>query len=300
MTTILIDLEVLSSVPFGALRSSWSLRPTKSLMRMNLTRLNRRQQKLPNPKLPRKPRARPLTKEHPSNAESRHYKEAKFKVQLTTRNTGRPFVPELVTPKSESNGLWVLKQSESWASGFRSKKIERRFPYIDFDGRIHATTICRWRCSNIQLLASIAATVFKRLWGNFRKFDFRKRPKPNTLFEVSMVYALTNDDYWFSRTLEILKRGLKVRNHLYYRIHKLDEHTKVLFDQACQNALWFQSRTRKPSRATSTRLIRCGKKSDTSCLPWPFGHVTNDFSINRKLKDWGSVFTPTSQSTSYH
>lgn len=199
-------------------------------------------------------------------------------------------------PKSKPpKGLVSFKESENWCIGIRSAKTLRLFPYIDKKGRIHATSVCSWKCSSPQLFASICSTVFKRLMGKYKHYHYKARPRPNDLFKIAVIYSITNDDYWFQRTEELLKRRPTVVEHLYSRKMKLDDNTKVLYDQALKNALWFQSRAKRSTRCRvscpqSTFVVSDGRPQRQKA---PQSSVT-DYSINKMVKDWAKVYTPSS------
>lgn len=215
-------------------------------------------------------------------------------VSFERRKHAVQYIPQHFSSRPERHPLVAFKDSEVWSHGLNSKRVRRAVPYIDKRGFIHAITLCTWVSTAPQLLATITATVFKRLTRKFRHYSFRERPKPNDLFKVALLYSLTSDDYWFTRTLEILKRTPKVLSHLYRKTHKLDANTKVLYDQACQNALWFQSRVRKPNRVHCPKLncLMCLKRPNLCHMaPYGPGSPATDYSVMKNLKSWAEIFS---------
>jgi hypothetical protein len=212
-------------------------------------------------------------------------------VDFKDRASSVLFIPPSYPSTPKPDGLSVYKVSERWAPNYRSSKIWRVVPYVDRAGQIHSIGISRWKCSAIQLFATIVATVFKRLWGIFRYVSYRERVKPNDLFKIALIYTLTNNDYWFRRTLEILKRMPKVGRHLYRATKQLDANTKVLYDQACKSALWFQSRVRKPNYAKCPKISGLERREMRQPPNGTVSH-TSDYSINLSLKRWADVYTP--------
>jgi hypothetical protein len=213
-------------------------------------------------------------------------------VDFKDRQKSVVFVPPSYPSVPKADGFAAYKVSERWATGLRSACRWRIVPYIDRLGQIHSTAISRWRCTGTQLMATIVSTVFKRLQGRYRHYIFKLRPKPNDLFKIAMIYTLTNDDYWFRRTLEILNRSRDVGKHLYRKLMQLDANTKVLYDQACKNALWFQSRIRKPNH------VKCPQIFDLACHERKhlahkgLSSFVSDYSVNLSLKLWADVYTP--------
>jgi hypothetical protein len=221
-----------------------------------------------------------------------HVRKDKMAVNFNVRASSHVFVPP-DCPSKLPPGVVRTKVSEKWAPGLRSAKVTRLVPYIDKKGQIHATSVCSWKCSSLQLFATICATVYKRLWGKYLHHRKWEKPKPNDLFKIAVLYSLTNDDYWFRRTEELLQRTSSVTKHIYRRKMKLDDNTKVLYDQALKNALWFQSRVRKPNRVSCPQYSVVERDGRRTCPRAPASSVT-DYSINYMIKEWAKVYTPTS------
>jgi hypothetical protein len=207
-------------------------------------------------------------------------------------SSGKPkgvsYQPEIIPNHPKSNGLVRFKISEKWFPSARSSRVCRKVPFIDHRGCIHSASVGVWMCTSQQLLATITSTIFKRLRSVEMKKPRKKRVKFDLLFKVSLTYALTLDTYWFIRALELLKRNNSraLLNH-YYRKH-MGSNKRFLFDQACQNALWLQSRALVPraipthDRLIASYLQRSGAKAV------PTFAVT--LQLNNELFNWGQVF----------
>lgn len=217
-------------------------------------------------------------------------------MDFVSRKNSSVFRPRYLPNTPKSDGLVVFKVSQRWSQGLKSKRTERIVPYIDKRGLIHATAVCSWNCTAPQLFATILSTVFQRLSRNFRHYCYRDRPTPNDLFKVALVYTITNDDYWFLRSLEIFKRSRPILSHLYRKIKQLDAENKVLYDQAFCNALWFQSRVHFVNRVSCPYNTVVFRDRRTQFLPFmACRSPVTDYSINKMIKDWGSVYTPSFQ-----
>jgi len=255
-----------------------------------LLRLEKERTRRPLPQTgtgPRGPKKKP--EPPPGRSYSREIQEEKKVVDFTKRLNDAQYDPPNYPRFPPADPLVAFKVSEKWSHGIRSERVLRNVPYIDRRGLIYNTAACSWLCTGPQLLATITATVYKRLLTRFRHYNYKCRPNTDDLFKIALCYSLTNNDYWFLRSLEIVKRSRSPRSHLYRFIHKLDANTKVIYDQACKNARWFKSRVGSPNRVTSpynsfvARNERCTPPKRT-------GSSVSDYSINYRMKEWATLF----------
>jgi len=201
---------------------------------------------------------------------------------------------ELVTscvPKNKPtpNGLVRFKESSRWYSGAHFWKKWHGVPFIDRSGQIYAIALARWHTESPKLFATILSTVFKRLRGkNFRLYR-KKRANLDTLYEISAIYTVTNNDWFFRRCHEMLSRGLisQLRKFLYwYKRNKLSKTNRFLLDQSRFACLWLQSRSDFcPSRERS-HPIKKGCRSKTN----PGWDVNEGQRFAAAMREWANVF----------
>jgi len=235
---------------------------------------------------------RPRKKKSPSSrGKTRNECNSDLKISVHPSSLdpkGKEYIPELIPNHPKSNGLVRFKVSERWFPFARSSRVSRKVPFIDYRGCIHSTSVGVWICTSHQLLATIASTVFKRL----RKVEVRKPKKKRTkldlLFKVSLLYAITLDSYWFMRALELLKRNNSkaLMSHYYHKL--MGSNKRFLFDQACQNALWFQSRALVPRVIPTHEHLIALYQRRSGAKAVPTFAVT--LQLNKELFDWGQVF----------
>jgi len=218
-------------------------------------------------------------------------------VDFMPRPTASVFKPPHFSGIPEPFGLANFKVSQIWSRGLKSARTTRIVPYIDRKGLIHATACCTWTSTAPQIFATILSTVYKRLWGRFSHYEYRARPKPNDLFKIALLYTITNDDYWYLRAYEICIRSRPVLKHLYRKYKQLDDNTKVLYDQALKNALWFQSRIRKPNHVSCPNTFVVCDRRKIFCSQGALLSSVTDYSINLTMKVWGSIYTPSLQTS---
>lgn len=183
-------------------------------------------------------------------------------VSVRLRPPGSPgwseYNAEIVPKTPNHNGLVRFRNSLRWCGGSSAGQRWHHIPYIDHVGQIHATSVARWYCTAPQLLATITSTVHKRLWGRTRKGPIKSRVKSGLLYKIAQVYAITNDDSFFRRSLCMLvrRRYKELGKFVYYKIKHLDANNRFLYDQVLYGALWFQSRQdRCPGRELSNQMI---------------------------------------------
>jgi len=237
---------------------------------------------------------RPRKKKSPSVRDvSRNECNSDFKISVYQSSTldskAKEYTPELIPNHPKSNGLVRFKISERWFPSARSSRVSRKVPFIDYQGRIHSTSIGVWMCTSQQLLATITSTVFKRL----RKVEMKKPKKKRTsldlLFKISLLYSIELDTYWFTRCLELLKRNnSKALLSHYYRRLKVGSNKRFLFDQACKNALWLQSRALVPRVIPTPSQLAVSHQRSSGPKGVLMFSVT--LQLNKELFNWGQVF----------
>jgi len=203
---------------------------------------------------------------------------------------GQAYKPVRVLDSPKSNGLVRFKISTRWFQFARSKQVLRAVPFIDYRGFIHSVSVCYWKCTSPQLFATILSTVYKRLKAGERKVIFKYRVKPKQLFEIALLYTITLDSYWLTRTLEILKRrksGVLAR-HIYWKKTNVGSNKRFLFDQASLNALWLQSRVHAPRVTPTPNALILKYQARTPHNVAPLWSVTS--CLNRFMYDWSLPF----------
>jgi hypothetical protein len=250
-----------------------------------------------NPRVPRKI-GRSRKKKTPSSRPVSGRNECLSANRILVRNLapsdkrGQAFVPYKVQDRPKSNGLVRFKQSLAWMQFSRSKKALRAVPFIDHRGFIHSVAVCYWKCTSPQLFATILSTVYKRLHAGERKVIFKYRVKPKLLFEIALLYTITLDSYWLTRTMELLKRrNLAVLvKHIYWKKNNVGSNKRFLFDQASLNALWLQSRVFAPRVTPTPNALILKYQARVPLNVAPLWSVTS--CLNRFMYDWACAFSP--------
>lgn len=214
-------------------------------------------------------RVRPPQLEKPLSASSRNYCVRSLDERPNVRflqTGGEVYEAPTLSLHPSSNGLVRFKESKRWYISAYARRMYN-VPYIDYCGRIHATTVGRWYCEPEQLFATLVATVYKRLVGNCARNNLKKRrPRNDLLFQASLLYVIKKDSSFFLRVLCMLSRRqyTELRKYLCFVKHRLDANKRFLYGQACQSASWLQHRTRRPSGRTErdkSRLDDCASRS---------------------------------------
>jgi len=161
-------------------------------------------------------------------------------------------VPKRVKEKTPRCPSMIFKVSTSWIPDYNTAcRRVIPIPFVNQVGKISPHTVCEWRCHPLQAVASMSATVFKRIQRMVLK---RHGPKfafaiSQLLFEVSVAYVVSLNDWIIDRVLGVLrtKRKLKiVRSLLNVFITKLDADQRFVLRQACSQAHWLTSRSKRP------------------------------------------------------
>jgi len=194
-------------------------------------------------------------------------------------------VPKQVVPC----GMTRFKNSEKWYKGCHLNKRWHTIPFIDRAGRIYATSLGVWKCTPAQLLATITSTVFKRLWSRRRYQSPKIRDSFDTLFNVSALYAITNDDSFFQRCSEMAKRPLvrQLRNYVYFYKTKLGKSKRLLFDQLRFACLWLQSRSYLCRNRECPTRSKKDPETSHPALKWD-AEVRRSFAV--EVNTWATVY----------
>lgn len=209
-------------------------------------RKKRRTTKRSNPLIGRPRQPRTKTPRHQMS--NTCYREERISVRMVDsqlpKRSWEPYQYGAFPRNPASNGLVRFRTSEKWFPGI--PKRDYSVPFIDEWGHIHALSLGTWRCSPVQLFATICSTVYKRLRNITRTQYRKKRCNLDCLFKISLIYTITNDDSFFRRCLSMIQRmDRNIRKFVYYNLHKMDANRRFLVDQVRNCALWFQSRARK-------------------------------------------------------
>lgn len=183
---------------------------------------------------------------------------------LSTRYGNMRWQPEVVSkrnPSAITHPNYVYKLSSAWFEHSSLEKPKKyALPYIETCGRISNSTLYYWTCKPSTCVASIVATVHKKLLQlMIRRWKKKAFKLSHLLLRCATYYVFTKNDYFLNRLLALLrfKRSGRKRSKdlvLFYE-SKLDENTRFVIRQVWINqADWLKSRAERP-RAQSKSIV---------------------------------------------
>lgn len=144
-----------------------------------------------------------------------------------------------VTTQSRALGTKLMR-SERWCPGVDSKNRLRVIPYIMKSGHISGSSLLTWKCTAAQWFATTVRAVIERIRHRNVVMKRSKYKKQRHLTEIALFYVLTNSDQLLERLLCCHRRGF--RSLITYLKNTLDDKMRFCYDQALQDALWFELR----------------------------------------------------------
>lgn len=218
------------------------------------------------------------------------------RILSTPKKGWTEFPIEQVPKQPGQNGLVRFKLSDRWHRGVHLERSNYLIPFIDRTGITHATSVARWRCDPAQLLATTISTISKRLRNICR--PYQKRPTPDQLFRVAAVYAITNDDSFYRRCLEMISRSLTVplRKFVYrYEKRKMGTTNRFLYDHVRFASKWFQSRVDKCPLREIPKRSENHRHSET-----PIEEVSEGRRFAVCVSAWADIFRDVRPATETH
>jgi len=159
-----------------------------------------------------------------------------------------PFVEEK-NPRSRE-GLY-FRNSVRWVEG-ESSNEEMHLPYIDRLGRYTGLTQARWHCDHRTHIATVTATVFRRLKSyalRHNKMHIVERNQ-DRLVRASFLYAATSNNYLWDRVLhfsrDLLERGTLIHKTVLKFLCKADDYIRFVYSHVCSQTKWLSFRAERP------------------------------------------------------
>jgi hypothetical protein len=216
--------------------------------------------------------------------------------------------PGLLPKDPVSTRLFRFKSGKDLTS---VKEVERLFavPYVDDDGMISTAILGYWKTSPSNFLGSLTSTIYDRVCQKFRHKVSRKkfRRKDSFILQACLHYAITLNDYQFTRVLHCLYKDRKNARSLLYRYTcNMNPHFRFFHAMMCYNIKWLQSRGRSRPASKgfdfmntryffSPRFHKMKTKTRKKCVQqfsehWNFFHVREDSEhLNVKEEEFNSV-----------
>jgi hypothetical protein len=183
-----------------------------------------------------------------------------------------------------------VKSSKRWLECGPSASGWLPLPHIDQRGKFTGNSQCLWQCSPHQWLATVTATISKRLSCYARRHNkgYICSRYLGTICKVAGYYALTKNSYVMDRILYFLRdlknRGKLIHPLLLSFVAKMDENKRFVFSQVCYQTNWLLFRAVKP-RDKSKFTFR--KVKTHPLVQWSKGFVDREFSpfqLSRSLE----------------
>lgn len=219
------------------------------------------------------------------------FREERISVRLVdpqpVKTGWEPYIHGAFPRSPASNGLVRFRLSEKWYPKILPKG-DFSIPFIDHSGHIHALSLGTWRCSPVQLFATICSTVYKRLTNITRSQNRKKRCNLDCLFRASLYYTITNDDSFLRRCLSMLYRMDKnIQGFVYFKTKQMDANRRFLYDQVrVYSPLWFQSRVR-----VCERRVKSNNCDSSKAQPSGTHGVASLSTCLFNWDEWAAVYT---------
>jgi len=220
---------------------------------------------------------------------------------LSTREGQKRWTPDFLC-HSNSDAVthpgFEYKVSSRWFAHSNLEKPRKyALPFIEHCGRISNSTQYYWKTKPSSIVATLIATVYKRLLTTmYRRIKFKAFKLQNLLLRCSAYYVFTKNDYFWNRLLAVLRlgRGAKsvARNLLFYFESKLDDSTRFVLRQAWSNqANWLKSRAERP-RAQSKIGVICENPPRADYVDEICNHIIarSECNILRRIARKATVF----------
>lgn len=175
-------------------------------------------------------------------------------------------------------------------------------PFVNRVGKISPNAVCVWRCHPLQAVASLTATVFARIQ---RLLIKRHNPRyafslSQLIFECASAYVVSLNDWIIDRFLGITRKPGKlkiIRSLLSAFIAKLDDDQRFVHRQACSQAHWLTSRSKRPRDKSSLLHIWLdtpyGEYYNCACNKMCiYGNVLNSIFPRRTCTDTSNERAP--------
>jgi hypothetical protein len=165
----------------------------------------------------------------------------------------RPYAPySCVGRDIENIPTYSTKRSLRWIPDYNSDCSRViGIPIVKVSGKFGLSVVAHWTCHPLQAIASMSATVFKRLQsvlikrhGSRFAFGVYK-----LTLEFAICYSLSRDDWLIDRFLGISRIRSKVpvlRSILRNFVKDLDDDQRFVHSQASRQAYWLTSRSERP------------------------------------------------------
>lgn len=176
---------------------------------------------------------------------------------------GIPWVVHEMPDKRNSPRAVTVKLGNWLGDSSQSPTGNRKIPYIDSRGKFSGCTLYTSNLSDQSYLATVIATVARRLhfWARrHNRFKFIERSMLETIItKVSSIYTLTKNSYFLDRILALMKNFHRNKKPITGLVNsfasKLDVYKGFIYSQACKHAHWLTSRAARPRDKSSTELF---------------------------------------------
>jgi len=146
----------------------------------------------------------------------------------------------------------VVRGSSAWIDAYKTPNGGLGVPFIDKLGRFTGHLVYKWSCDPRALIATVSATIIKRLLEHCRRHNknFVVKKHRQSLIRAATYYAFSKNSYFWDRIL-FFSRNLEKSGRLIHRLSlffssKWDDNKRFVYSHANFQAKWLLLRARRP------------------------------------------------------
>jgi len=153
--------------------------------------------------------------------------------------------------KPQCTRLLRYKGSDGWfTKHITPKRCLRAMPFITPEGFISSNTVYYTRCTSSMWFSSVVSTVYDRITSRRKRWSRgtkRARRNDDLCLKTAILYVLTLDGSFLTRSVECQKRNDKAAGKMIYaKSRNVDAQTRFWYDQAVKAASWLKRRGGNP------------------------------------------------------